>query len=76
MDYIKRLKDLRVDNDITQNQIAEVLYVRQSAISSYELGKRQYRIEDLIKLCEFYNVSADYVLGFTDEYKALDTGTK
>ena len=71
MDYIKRLKDLRVDNDITQNQIAEVLYVRQSTISSYELGKRQYKIEDLIKLCAFYNVSADYILGFIDEKKEL-----
>ncbi|MDE5984030.1 MAG: helix-turn-helix domain-containing protein [Eubacterium sp.] len=71
MDYKKRLRDLRVDRDITQSQIAEILYVKQSAISSYELGKRQYQIEDLIKLCEFYNVSADYILGFTDEYKTL-----
>ncbi|MDE6469669.1 MAG: helix-turn-helix domain-containing protein [Eubacterium sp.] len=71
MDYIKRLKDLRVDNDRTQAQIAEVLCVGQTSISSYELGKRQYKVEDLIKLCEFYNVSADYVLGFTDEYKPL-----
>ncbi|MDE5984764.1 MAG: helix-turn-helix domain-containing protein [Eubacterium sp.] len=71
MDYKKRLKDLRVDSDITQAQIADVLRVKQTTISNYEHGKRQYKIEDLVKLCKFYNVSPEYVLGFTNEYKSL-----
>lgn len=71
MDYKKRIKDLRTDRDITQNDLAKVLGVKQAAISKYEQNLREYKIEDLIKLCKFYNVSADYLLGFTDEFKPL-----
>ncbi len=71
MNYQKRLRDLREDRDITQTQIAEVLCVKQSAVSRYENGSRTYRIEDLIKLCQFYNVSHEYILGFNDEFKSL-----
>lgn len=63
MDYIDRLNALRIDNDIKQKDIAVLLGCQQSAISKYETRKVPYRIEDIIKLCKFYNVSADYVLG-------------
>ncbi|MFR5876651.1 MAG: helix-turn-helix domain-containing protein [Eubacterium sp.] len=62
MDYKTKLRDLRIDKDITQTQLAKILGVKQAAISKYELGLREYKIEDLIKLCKFYNVSADYIL--------------
>lgn len=58
----ERLTHLRQDRDIPQRKIAEVLGCKQSAVSKYERGKIQYSIEDLKKLCAFYNVSADYVL--------------
>lgn len=63
MDYINKLTALRIDNDIKQNEIAKVLGCQQSAVSKYETGKVPYRIEDIIKLCKFYNVSSDYLLG-------------
>lgn len=63
MDYIDRLNALRIDNDIKQKDIAVLLGCQQSAISKYETRKVPYRVEDIIKLCKFYNVSADYVLG-------------
>ena len=69
--YSKRIRDLREDRDLTQQQIARVLRTSQGYYSKYELGKRALPIEHLIKLCEIYNVSADYILGFTDEPKRL-----
>lgn len=71
MDYVEKLTELRIDNDIDQSEIAELLGVKQSAISKYEKRRAQYKIDDLIKLCKYYNVSADYILGFTKEYKQL-----
>lgn len=63
MDYVERLTMLRVDRDIGQKQIAVLLGCQQSAVSKYETRKVPYRVEDVLALCKFYNVSADYVLG-------------
>ena len=67
MDYVDRLTALRVDNDISQKAIAEVLGCQQSTISKFETRKTKYSIEDLIKLCEYYQISADYVLGLSKD---------
>lgn len=67
MKYLKRMNALRQDHDLTQEQVAEVLDVAQTTYSQYELGKRQIPIDTLIKLCKFYNVSTDYMLGLTDK---------
>lgn len=66
MDYVERLNQLREDNDIKQRQIAVLLGCQQSAVSKYETRKVPYRVEDVAKLCEFYGVSADYVLGLPE----------
>ena len=63
MDYCKRLKELRVANGYTQEQIAFILHTRQEPYSKYESGKRELPIRHLITLCCLYRVSADYVLG-------------
>ena len=63
MDYIDRLISLREDNDIEQKELAELLGITQSAYSKYEKRRCKMSIEDLIKLCKYYYVSADYVLG-------------
>lgn len=63
MDYIERLKELREDNDKGQEEIAKILNCQQSAVSKYENGKLKYKVEDIIALCQFYGVSADYILG-------------
>ena len=64
-----RIKDIREDNDITQQTIADFLNIRQSTYSQYENGQRQIPIEALVKLAEYYNTSTDYLLGLTDERK-------
>lgn len=69
--YAKRLRDLREDRDLTQAHIAKALHTTQGYYSKYELEKRALPIEHLITLCKLYNVSADYILGFTKNQKPL-----
>lgn len=71
MIYAQRIKDLREDKDMKQRQIAEILKTTQSYYAQYENEKRPLPIEHLITLCRYYNVSADYILGFTNEPKQL-----
>ncbi len=66
MDYVDKLTQLREDRDLGQKDIAKLLNCQQSAISKYEQRRSKYKIEDIIKLCKFYNVSADYILGLPD----------
>ena len=58
-----RLKELREDKDIHQADLAKMLNISQGTYSNYENGKTEPPYDILIKLCLFYNVSADYVLG-------------
>lgn len=64
-----KIKDLRVDNDLTQAQIAEILMCDQSLYSKYERGEREIPLKLLVKLADFYNVSLDYLVGRTDNKK-------
>lgn len=57
------LKELRLDNDLTQEQVAQIIGTSQGYYSKYELGIREIPLSRLKKLCLFYKVSADYVLG-------------
>ncbi len=71
MNYAQRIKDLREDRDMTQQEIAEVLKTARNYYGEYERGSRPLPIEHLITLCRFYNVSPEYILGFTNEVKPL-----
>lgn len=62
----RRIKDLREDNDLTQEYISKYLSCSQSAYSKIEAGKRQLSVDYLIKLSKYYCVSTDYLLGLTD----------
>lgn len=65
----KRIRDLREDNDLTQKQISAILNCSQQVYSNYELGQRDIPTALLIKIADFYNVSADYILERTDNPK-------
>lgn len=67
--YFKRLKDLRIDNDYLQKDIAKYLGITQQYYSRYELGQFTIPIEQIIKLAKLYNVSIDYIVGLSDEKK-------
>ena len=64
--YVKRMRDLREDNDKTQTQIAAVLGTSQTMYARYERGANELPIRHLITLCRYYGVSADYLLGLND----------
>lgn len=63
MKYIKIIKDLREDNDLTQQEVADYLGTSQTMYARYERGANEMPIRHLIKLCKLYNVSSDYILG-------------
>jgi len=65
-----RIKSLREDKDLTQQQISELLNISQVAYSYYELDKRSIPLELVSKLADFYNTSVDYLLYRTDEIHA------
>lgn len=67
MNYVKRMRDLREDNDKTQQEIADILGTSQTMYARYERGANELPIRHLIKLCKYYSVSADYLLGLTDK---------
>jgi len=58
-----RLRELRKEKNVTQNEIAEYLMVSREAYSQYETGRRQMNYETLCLLADYYNVSIDYLLG-------------
>ena len=64
-----RIKDLREDHDLTQQQLAEYLHIKQNTYSQYENGQRQLPLDCLIALAKYYNTSTDYILGLTKERK-------
>ena len=66
MEYYERIKNLRVDADKTQQEIADLLQTGQSYYAKYENGHRALPIDRLRDLCLYYNVSADYILGLPE----------
>jgi len=65
--YVKRIRDLREDNDKTQQEIADYLGTSQTMYARYERGANEMPLRHLFKLCQYYRVSADYILGLTDK---------
>lgn len=61
------MKELREDNDKTQQQIADYLGTSQTMYARYERGANELPIRHLIKLCKYYNVSSDYLLGLSKQ---------
>lgn len=65
--YYRRLKDLREDHDLTQQQVAEYLGMKQPQYSRYERGVRDIPTDVLIRLAKLYKTSTDYILGLTNQ---------
>ena len=71
MQYTQRLEDLRKDRDLTQEQVAKLLNLKREQYRRYGTGINEVKAGFIIKVCKLYNVSADYLLCFTNEYKPL-----
>ena len=69
MTYRERIKNIREDRDMTQAEIGRLLHKSQQGYNHIETGRAELKIDDLIKLCKFYNLSADYIIGLTNTKK-------
>ncbi len=67
--YLRRLKDLREDSDLSQESIAKILKITRSQYSLYETGKRDIPVDLLIVLAQYYRTSIDYIVGLTNTFK-------
>ena len=65
-EYARRLRDLRTDRELSQIQIAVVLGTTKTQVGKNERGEQEMPIRHLITLCNYYGVSADYVLGLPE----------
>lgn len=65
--YFPRLRDLREDRDLSQEQVADFLGMKQPQYSRYERGVRDIPTDILIRLARFYKTSTDYILGLTND---------
>ena len=67
MDYRQRLREVREDRDLSQAEIGKILNKSQQGYSHIENGRAELKIEDLITLCRYYNLSADYLIGISSK---------
>lgn len=65
-EYAQKIRELRTDHDLSQEQIAKVLGTTKNQVGKYERGEQEMPIKHLLTLCEYYNVSADYILGLPE----------
>jgi len=70
MDYRQRIRNIREDRDLTQTQIGKVLNKSQQGYNHIEAGRAELKIEDLILLCKYYDLSADYIIGLSNDPKS------
>lgn len=71
MKSFQRIRALREDHELNQEEVANILNIKQTQYSRYELGKNKMDIERYIALANFYNVSLDYLAGLIDEPRKL-----
>ena len=65
-EYAERLRNLRTDRELSQAQIAIILGTNKNQVGKYERGEQELPIRHLITLCNYYGVSADYILGLPE----------
>ena len=70
MDYRTRIRNTREDRDLTQADLGKLLNKSQQGYNHIEAGRAELKIEDLITLCKFYDLSADYLIGLTNAPKS------
>ncbi len=68
MEFKQRLKEIRIERNMTQKNVCALLKVSPNCYASWEQGRTQPDIEAIKKLCKIFNVSADYLLGIDEQY--------
>lgn len=72
-EYLPHLKELRIEKNLAQKDVADILGITVSAYSFYENGKREPNITSLKKLASFYNVTLDYLIGLDEDSRKVLT---
>ena len=72
MGKYERIRNLREDRDLTQKQVADILFMQLTQYRRYETGEREIPLELAIALSEFYNVPIDYIAGVSDKITISD----
>lgn len=67
----QRIQDLRIDSDLSQKKIGEILHISQRSYSHYETGSRNIPIEMLFRLADYYDTTIDYLVGRTDNKEPI-----
>lgn len=67
----QRIQDLRIDSDLSQKKIGEILHISQRSYSHCETGSRNIPIEMLIRLADYYDTTIDYLVGRTDNKEPI-----
>lgn len=66
--YGQRIRELRNERNLTQTELAKLLNTTQKSISKYEIESIDISTETLKRLCQIFNVTADYIIGISDDY--------
>jgi transcriptional regulator with XRE-family HTH domain len=64
--FAQKLKELRIEKNVRQHELANILGISARAVSFYENGERECDFDTLIKICKYFNVTTDYILGLSD----------
>lgn len=67
MQNYNRIRDLREDNDLTQKEVADKLFIQREVYRRYETGAREIPFNIAISIAKLYNVSLDYIAGLSDD---------
>ncbi len=71
MDYRQNFKNLRIKSGLTQKDVAEICKVSDATVGHWENLKRHMQVDCIITLCQYYNTSADYILGLSKDKRNL-----
>ncbi|MDR0883531.1 MAG: helix-turn-helix domain-containing protein [Oscillospiraceae bacterium] len=69
MDYRERLKNERIDHDLLQADVAKICGVSDATVGHWETYRRHMQVEDIVKLCKYYKISADTILEIKEATK-------
>lgn len=71
MQFYQRIREAREDSDLTQEEIAQIIGVKQTYYSKQERGEKPFKVEQVIAICKHLDISADYILGLPKGLKWL-----
>lgn len=76
MEFYERIRGLREDADLSQDNVAEFLGITRPQYSLYETGKREFKVKHIQQLALYFNISSDFILGLPSNLPQSHSKTK